>query len=514
MAMDGGNSGRILVVDTDATQCLLIRAWLGLRGFEVTVHTEPAEGLQILDEGFEAAICGDGLPGMSSELFLRQWQKSNPHGFVILMGSEQHSERLLELIRLGAFTYLTKPVMEEKLVQALSYGRQNHQMLLGILQLSEELQEAYGQLQRQAEMLAEKQARQQKQKSELNFIKSFSYAMTTTLDPVRLAATISRELGKVVDFSFFGLDWFQHPEERLVFVSPGLDQHEQEEYLRQCPPPGREAAGPRDSQPTFHRIDTRAATPRRQLFRHQRHFALEIGVEAVGSVVLGHDAPLDLPMSKIKLIRSLAPYMALAMKNAVEHHQLRNLAEYDDLTQVFNRRMFETHLRRELLTSRRYNYQLSLMLIDVDLFKDINDTYGHQVGDAVLRKVADLLREEVRQTDLLARFGGDEFALILPHTPPKKAKVLARRLLRRFAQERFANGAKLKISVSIGIANNHPALVSDEEDLVFQADKALYQAKARGRNNLVVMDQVKPAGRLPLRQRAPQLDALKIPTPL
>jgi diguanylate cyclase (GGDEF)-like protein len=476
--------GRVLIISREEAQSLLIKAWLQPRGFEVKTITGQSSDLrQQLRQGFEVVICDDYLPELPPEELLQIWQSLGQDGFIILTGRETSPERMLDLVSKGAFTYLLKPVPEEKLVQALSQGRQNREVLLKILGLSEELTQANQRLQKQTRRLKMEQERLKEQTAELNFINSFSYSLTTTLEPARLATIIAQELSRLVDFSFFGLDWFQSPEERKIFLYPALAPEGQEVFVRQLPHEENFSSGAREKLPEFLVLKNDTAPDKLvQPPRYQEYFPLEIGGELVGSLALAGERPFDLPLSRHKLLRSLGPYMALAMKNSLDHEQLRSRAELDSLTQALNRHMFDHHLRREFISSRRYDYPLSLILIDVDHFKKINDTHGHLVGDGVLKRVAEILQQEIRETDYVARYGGDEFALILPHTELRDAVKLAKRLHRQMGQSTFSNGLRLKVTLSLGIADNRQVSGDDQEELVHQADQALYLSKVKGRN--------------------------------
>jgi len=162
----------------------------------------------------------------------------------------------------------------------------------------------------------------------------------------------------------------------------------------------------------------------------------------------------------------------------------------DSLMGIYNRRYLEKRLHEEFFRSKRYEFPLSLLLLDIDHFKKVNDSYGHQVGDLVLRRLAELIVSTVRDSDVVARYGGEEVLLILPHTKGSNAELLAERL--RFAVENTLlvkaeeNDRKndLQITVSIGVSTLASAMTNGQQ-LVKQADKALYFAKERGRNKVV-----------------------------
>lgn len=162
------------------------------------------------------------------------------------------------------------------------------------------------------------------------------------------------------------------------------------------------------------------------------------------------------------------------------------MAITDPLTGLHNRRRFYDALKKEFASTKRYNYPLSCMLIDIDYFKKINDRYGHLAGDQVLKEMARILSSSTRETDILARFGGEEFVLLLPHTSKENALAVAERMIKKIRNHtvRFGNAA-IKVTASIGIASLTDLNEDDgEEDLLRYADAALYAAKEKGRNRI------------------------------
>jgi diguanylate cyclase (GGDEF)-like protein len=160
--------------------------------------------------------------------------------------------------------------------------------------------------------------------------------------------------------------------------------------------------------------------------------------------------------------------------------RLHALATLDGLTGIFNHRAAKERLAAEWNRARRYDTPLSVLMLDVDKFKQYNDTYGHPAGDEVLKTVARLLREKARDTDVVARYGGEEFILLLPNTGDEAALTFAERLRVTLESEPWPLRA---VTASIGAATMTEAMESFD-DLVSAADKALYQSKESGRNRV------------------------------
>ncbi|MFG6158292.1 GGDEF domain-containing protein [Halomonas sp. 1390] len=166
----------------------------------------------------------------------------------------------------------------------------------------------------------------------------------------------------------------------------------------------------------------------------------------------------------------------------LEEDRLRRLSDTDDLTGLANRRKLMTRLDEELSLSNRHGLPLSLMMLDIDHFKSINDTWGHLQGDQVLRELASLCQGILREEDLMARLGGEEFAVLLPLTPESHCRQLAERLRRRIAENDFGVGSG-QVTVSIGIAEHR---VGDSREILLQrVDDNLYAAKHGGRNRIM-----------------------------
>jgi len=189
--------------------------------------------------------------------------------------------------------------------------------------------------------------------------------------------------------------------------------------------------------------------------------------------------------NEILLLRTVANQVAVAVNHASLFAQIQRQALTDALTGCYNRRSFEMQLDREIQVARREHQPLSLIMLDLDRFKQLNDSVGHDAGDAALRKLADCFKQDLRAVDWAARFGGDEFALILPQAYAQGAQIVAERLRARIATIEIPGFGNL--SASLGIAT-FPSQGPSRTDLVIAADAALYSAKRAGRNRVCVFE--------------------------
>jgi diguanylate cyclase (GGDEF)-like protein len=205
----------------------------------------------------------------------------------------------------------------------------------------------------------------------------------------------------------------------------------------------------------------------------------------VGEVVAVVAACRDQAFSaeEAELFRIFVLQGEAALKNLVLFEKVKSLAIRDALTGLYNYGYFTEVLRYEVEKARRYKTSLTLLFLDIDDFKQINDTYGHTQGDRIMRRVGNFLRMNVRQADLVCRYGGDEFALLLTQTTPSQAMILAQRLCRGLAETPMdAISNNFRITVSIGVAGLEPGMSG--EDLVKVADAAHYRAKQAGKNQV------------------------------
>jgi diguanylate cyclase (GGDEF)-like protein len=210
-------------------------------------------------------------------------------------------------------------------------------------------------------------------------------------------------------------------------------------------------------------------------------FPLGIGKRSLGSL-----AVKGLKEKDIDKFHILAEQFSLALKRAVLYQHVQEMATLDSLTKVFTRRYWFQRSNEELERSRKFKYNLTCLMIDVDKFKDFNDTYGHLVGDAILGAVAKVIKENIRQIDLLGKYGGEEFSLILTETDIQGAQFVAERI-RQALQDTWvqAYDESLKVTISIGVAG-FPDDSQELTALVDKADQALYRAKETGRNKVCI----------------------------
>lgn len=188
---------------------------------------------------------------------------------------------------------------------------------------------------------------------------------------------------------------------------------------------------------------------------------------------------------EMNFYKTMIGELLLLLKMHYLYSETQYLSVTDGLTGLYNRRHFEHNVEREFLRAKRYASALSLAMIDIDHFKDINDTYGHQFGDYVLREISKIIYESFRKTDMVYRYGGEELAVILTETSIENATIPLERLRIKISEQQFLyNGKVANITISVGLGS-YLIKMSTKAELIEAADKALYKAKENGRNRVI-----------------------------
>ncbi len=218
---------------------------------------------------------------------------------------------------------------------------------------------------------------------------------------------------------------------------------------------------------------------------------LKIGEESLGCLALSIEERHQLGKDQLQVLYSAMQHLALAVKNAMMYNDIRTQADRDGLTQLHNRRHFDKKIQEELTRHTRYGLDLTLLMIDIDHFKQINDHYGHQAGDRVLCDVANILHKTIRSTDYCARYGGEEFTVILPHTNEHQAFKLAERLREKIAcAVSHYQDQEIHITISAGLSTFSSDAPISQDELLKGADAAMYLAKNNGRNMVCTFDNI------------------------
>lgn len=227
---------------------------------------------------------------------------------------------------------------------------------------------------------------------------------------------------------------------------------------------------------------TAISKERRHVFRGYDSGAVDYIFKPIEPKILQSKVAIFLELDVQRKALALASE-ELLQKNLI----LEELAIRDDLTGLYNRRHLNTILQQEFSRCERYDTDLSCLMLDLDHFKNINDTYGHDFGDVVLSTFGKRLAAKIRLTDYAFRFGGEEFMVFLPHTDIYGAEKMAWKICKSNEREGFATDKhKITVTISIGLASFHQHRPSDQKELLVMADKALYAAKENGRNRVEI----------------------------
>jgi diguanylate cyclase (GGDEF)-like protein len=457
---EGADLARVLVVDDDRFQRELVRDVLADRA-EVQTCADADEALRALSRGQVDLILSDlTMPGRSGLELLQAVLRDYPGTDFVLMTAHASVASAVEALRMGATDYLEKPVREDDLVLALERALGRRRLL----------------------------AENRRLRDELALYQSCRL-LSGCLEPEDLFAMgldlALRGLGLRRGFALYHRTGL-----------PGSDGFHARGFAE------AEEVALRDAL-LAKPLDLPAGEPRCAGRGELHELLRRVGIEAADLLVMpvhgeeeggllclcGEGRPLA-PLH-LERARVIAEHAALALRNAERYRAARDRAFIDDVTEVYNARYLLEALDREIRRSERYGTELSILFIDLDRFKLVNDTHGHLVGSNTLRQLSRLLEGCVRQVDTVARYGGDEFTILLADTGARLGRAVAERIRQSVERHAFeaGPGRTLRLTCSLGVST-YPAHGRTREALLDAADKAMYRAKSLGRNRLCSADEL------------------------
>ncbi|MDX1764222.1 MAG: diguanylate cyclase [bacterium] len=471
------NAPAILVVDDDRGIRETLKTILANNGYTVDEAADGVEGLKRVNlKSPDLVILDQMMPKLDGIKVCRAIKEDRDlcNIPILMTSSKNRKEDIILGLESGANDYVVKPFDENELLARV-------QALLNSSRLIKEME---------------------REKKDLLAILDISNSITSSLDSREVLFSIVQKISEIIKVS------------RCSIVR--IDAHEPKGYVVASNEDARIYNLPIDlsKYPEVQKVlETRQVvvindTQQDPIVESVRNKLEEIDVQAllvlpvimkqnvIGTILLRtarRGRPFD--SREIQFCQIVANASANALINAALYEsvelaniQLEKLATTDGLTEIFNHRYFYKRLDEEFNRSQRYNNPLSAIMIDVDNFKEINDTYGHRTGDLVLKELARNLKNSMRKSDIVARYGGDEFIILLPQTDSAGARAEAARVIRRISDSAFGSMNGSRILISCGIATAPHDEIKKADDLVLVADRDLYANKAVRKKSLTAAE--------------------------
>lgn len=422
--------------------------------------------------------------------FLKSLHTGQSTATILLMGPDLDVGRVSTLLRAGVFDYIKLPFPPSRLEKTIREGLKNRSMLLKVLDLSAQLEMANKKLSQERDQLKQ-------WNNDLSQIYDLNQSLSESLDLDGIVESLMENIKNIVPFDIACLyikGWDQvHIELNRNKWGTLIDRIRDETRQDALRLSKTKCSVPR---PIVRQGDSEILVPLQVgksnigLLRLIRKVEVNGGKKIKKGIKNGSHRKNGFSDYQSKVLSMISAPLAISIRNAEMYKQVEDLAVRDALTNALNRRAFSGILEREFRRAERYNTSLALMVIDLDHFKMVNDTYGHLVGDHVLREMASIFQKSLRDIDVLIRYGGEEFVVVLPGTDLEKGRVVANRIKERVEKAVFnkADNA-IRMTVSIGLTH-YPTLpiISVPETLFLQADQALYAAKRNGRNQIMTSE--------------------------
>ncbi|MBW2609564.1 MAG: GGDEF domain-containing protein [Deltaproteobacteria bacterium] len=467
----------ILLISEDQGDLGLFKEILGTDRFSINqISLAQDLGGKILESACPLILADYDLVRDKTDIFF-ELQKSRSKACLIFFGEKFEAEEAAQILQKGVYSIIPRSLLSERIHDAIVGGLENRKAFIEILGMMDELKDVNKRLEDEKSALRGKN-------QELSFINRLSREVSYDLNWDRiLPRMMDTGLKEILDYSLFGILYRIGANWNLALhlTENGLrieeDIFKSEVLSRIFDERGKIT----DDEITLQLISPEVEGDKSAsyLFPYIRTFPLSLAGKRLGAVALvPREAGLS-EMDKEELMAILSNLLSLSLKNAQEYHRLREATVTDSLTGIYNRKGLGDFLQKEFQRAKRYKKVLSFVMIDMNDFKSVNDSFGHQAGDYVLRELAGCLKALIRQSDIVARYGGDEFAILLPETESSEAEVLMRRVSHEIEGHFYEWGSqKIKIGMSYGISNTDELNEGDTEvELVQRADSLLYASK-------------------------------------
>ena len=471
---------KILVISNRTKDGILFKQILGSKDFDVVtlMLSESVEEI-LLNNNFSAILIDYDQAGNLAYNWINLLQENKSQTCVILYGENKKVEKISEILQQGVYGFISRSTISKRLYETILGGIENRKAFIEIFRMMNDLKVINENIEKEKEGL-------RKKNQELNFINRLSSEVAYDLNwGMILPRILNTGFLNVLNPALFGMLYRIGSKWNLSFHLSEKEINKQilgrlkEEMIQTFFSISKEQVSIEENDVHLYSSDIKISSAESISLSNQVVLPLSLAGNPLGMIAVLPKNNDEYNDEKIELLSTVSNILAMSLKNAQEYHKLKEMAVRDGLTGILNRKGFQDFIQKEFHSAKRYHRPLSIIMIDVDNFKRINDSLGHLAGDFVLRELAGCLMGSVRQADIVSRFGGDEFVILLPNTDIKQAEMLLKRVLSDVRNHVFEwESKKIAVKISCGIATageleNHET----EEDLISKADSRLYDAK-------------------------------------